>query len=261
MSQDQASDTLTTRAVPSVSSEAVKTARELLPEAWARFVANGPRVPTAEDREAMERERAAKEAERLRRWAACERARLQETVGCRYAHCSFDTFKVNSRKQKAVLDALLGYAKDFPARYRGGTNIVLFGPSGTGKDHLLLGLARVAITEHHTKVRWQSGQELYSALRDAMKEDYPEGDVLSPYLGASVLLLSDPLPPRGELTEYQAASLFRVIDYRYRNLKPTWVTLNVASGEEAEKRMGVQVVDRLRHGALSLHCSWPSFRK
>ncbi len=37
--------------------------------------------------------------------------------------------------------------------------------------------------------------------------------------------------------------------------------MNVSSGEEAEKRIGAQIVDRLRDGALSIVCNWPSHRK
>ncbi len=76
-----------------------------------------------------------------------------------------------------------------------------------------------------------------------------------------MLVLDDVLPPNGVLTEYQASTLHRLIDARYRRCRPTWVTMNAADGAEAERGMGPQVVDRLRHGALALFCSWPSYRK
>jgi hypothetical protein len=55
--------------------------------------------------------------------------------------------------------------------------------------------------------------------------------------------------------------LFRAIDARYRDYRPTWVTINVGGGDEAEDRMGMQLVDRLRDRAVSIHCNWPSHRK
>ena len=57
-------------------------------------------------------------------------------------------------------------------------------------------------------------------------------EYLTRLVAADVLVLDDLLPPGGTLSEYQAS------------------TLNVGSGEEASRGMGVQVADRLRHGRL-----------
>ena len=75
-----------------------------------------------------------------------------------------------------------------------------------------------------------------------------------------MLVLSDPVPPKGELSDYSESILYRIVDARYITMKPTWTTMNVASGEEADRRLGAPIVDRLRHGALCLSCDWPSFR-
>ncbi len=55
--------------------------------------------------------------------------------------------------------------------------------------------------------------------------------------------------------------MFRIVDKRYRENRPTWLTLNVSSGAEAAERIGVQTYDRLRHSAMGLFCNWPSYRK
>ena len=44
-------------------------------------------------------------------------------------------------------------------------------------------------------------------------------------------------------------------------MRPTWISMNVASGEEAESRIGVAIIDRWRDGALTLAFNWPSYRK
>ena len=51
------------------------------------------------------------------------------------------------------------------------------------------------------------------------------------------------------------------IDRRYRDLKATVMTLNVATRKEAEDRLSPNIVDRLAHGAMAIHCNWPSYRR
>jgi DNA replication protein DnaC len=158
------------------------------------------------------------------------------------------------------VDALRQYGDNIEDEVAQGNGIVLFGPSGGGKDHLLIGLARAAI-KARLKVDWDNGQDLYGRFRDAMGSNEPEFVMVREYTAPDVLILSDPLPPQGSLTDFQSATLFRILDARYRICRPTWVTLNVASGAEAESRMGVSLVDRLRHGSLCVWCNWPSYRK
>ena len=85
--------------------------------------------------------------------------------------------------------------------------------------------------------------------------------LLKAWTAPSILSMSDPLPPFGNLTQFQMTTLFQILDFRYRHCKGTWVTLNVAKGAEADERMGKQLADRLRHGAMVLHFDWPSYRK
>ena len=76
-----------------------------------------------------------------------------------------------------------------------------------------------------------------------------------------VLCLSDPLPPVGALTQFQATMLYRLVDARYSRGVPTICTVNVADDAEADERMGVPTWDRLCHGAWKLHCAWPTYRR
>lgn len=122
----------------------------------------------------------------------------------------------------------------------------------------MTGLSRVAVA-NELSVRWVNGSTLYRSMREGMGED--EGELINRYVYPSILYLSDPIPPVGSLTPFQATTLFSIIDARYRDKLPTWSSLNVADGGEAAQRLGSAIADRLRDGAISLSCSWPSFRK
>jgi DNA replication protein DnaC len=128
---------------------------------------------------------------------------------------------------------------------------------------LLLALAHSILADHKhlASFAWITGPALFAQLRDAMDREEPEERVLRPLLRADVLILADPVPPRGTLTEYQGAMIYTLVDGRYRECRPIWCSINVASGQEADERLGSPIVDRLRHGALVGHCDWPTYRR
>lgn len=205
----------------------------------------------------------AKLAERTRRHTEWRKLALK--IGERYAGSDLRKWKcygdtADRNRQKAVVRQVSDYIHQLPERVHAGSGLVLFGPPGTGKDLLASVAMREAILTHGLTVEWVNGAELFGAMRDAIATETPEQRLLSKWIKPKILVLSDPVPPWGDLTEFQAISLFRIIDARYRNNCPTWVTLNVANGAEAAKRMGVQVVSRLRHGAVNCECNWPDFR-
>ncbi len=188
--------------------------------------------------------------------------------GERYEKCTFGNFVVmqsdwslGSRNDRKVAIGLAKeYARDIEANVHTGKNLILFGPSGTGKDHLLMAVARVATLDHGIRVTWHNGMELFADMRDTFGGRTTEKDFISKFTGPSVLAISDPLPPEDKLTPFQVSLLFRIIDRRYSEMKPTWLTLNVKTKAEAAKRLTPQIHDRLRHGACAVECDWESYR-
>lgn len=184
--------------------------------------------------------------------------------GKRYENCRFETYEAKTAAQRDVVAKLEEYAKDSVAQIAAGTNVVLFGPRGTGKDHLLMALAHSCMYWSGCCVRWVNGVDLMEHFRlrafdrPSNIERFMMGESVQ---DSDVLWISDPLPPSGPLSEFQQTELFKLIDKRYSDLKPTWVSLNATSAKDAEERMGAQAVDRLRHGALRLLCNWSSYRE
>jgi DNA replication protein DnaC len=181
-------------------------------------------------------------------------------VGPRYREATLDNYVVSTNEQKAMIEKLRAYASDLPAEVKGGNGILLFGPSGTGKDHALIAIARVAI-ERGCDLRWVNGVDLHAEVRAAIQRDQSDVDFLKRYCSARVLLISDIAPVSGALTDFQAATLYRLVDSRYRRMLPIWASLNAADPAEARARLGAAIVDRLRDGALAIECKWPSHRR
>lgn len=208
----------------------------------------------AKDAESKER------CERIARWQS-----LCSKVGDRYSNCVLARWKYHGDqsqqdRQRAVISRVAEYMRQLPERVQGGCGVLLLGPPGTGKDFLVSALMREGVLAHGMKVEWANGVDLYAAFRDAISGETSEKKLVSQWVVPSVLVLSDPLPPRGALTDFQASMLFRIVDSRYRAMRPTWVTLNVQDRNEACDRMGSQVVSRLADSALTCRCEWQDFR-
>lgn len=238
-----------------------------LDEAIARLPVR--RAPTpeelaaAEDRERREQQQRARDAAlyRQHRWE-----RMLNRLGPRYARglegWEFHGDRSERERQFRILERVKDYAANIARNVRDGTGVVLFGPCGTGKDLMLAHLLRAACVDGGFHVEWRNGMDLFGDVRNGMDGPGPsEGALVETLSAAHVLAISDPIPPWGELTSFQAQVLFRVIDRRYRAGRPTWTTMNTKDGKEAEARISLQIVDRLRDDALCLNCEWPSFRK
>ncbi|WP_153559369.1 ATP-binding protein [Roseimaritima sediminicola] len=203
--------------------------------------------------------------ELLNQWNAACRAWnwLRRDRGKRYADCTFDNYQITNDKQQRVVDKLREYAAD-PKNIENGVGVVLYGTKGCGKDHLLMALAHAMVGLHGICPLWVNGATLHTELK---REDFDDPNRPSSLVRfgndprtAPILWVSDPLPPSGALSEYQQKLILEVIDRRYSSMLPTWTTMNVASGSEAEERLGAQAVDRLCHGSLVLACGWKSYR-
>lgn len=219
------------------------------PEAHARREAADLRWRQDEERERNE--------DRHRAWS-----NLIGLRGVRYNDCRLSTFKTSDSSQKAAIERLTEYGLDIRENFQAGRCIVWFGPPGTGKDHLLMAMARIAIANDY-RVGWKNGAMLWAEFRATMDDDSDRNEIalLKQLTAPDILAISDPLPPVGKLSEYQITSLCNVIDARYSHLKPTWLTLNVANRREAEDRMSPQVVRRIADGSLVIVCNWPPFKQ
>jgi len=186
---------------------------------------------------------------------------FHRAVGERLAEATLENYVCREPGQARVVEALQEYASNIVAEVAAGAGIVLFGPSGSGKDHLLTALGRVAIGKYGLKLRWSNGMDLLGELRDRIAENEAEEQWVKRMARPDVLYISDPIPPRGELTTYQSSMLGRVLDRRHRDRRPTWVSMNVSHSTEADAIMGAPLVDRLKAGAIAAFCNWPSYRK
>jgi DNA replication protein DnaC len=180
---------------------------------------------------------------------------LQAQLGARYSYkrCSLESFKPTNDKQRQVIDKL----KVFDVE--SGRGLIFYGTIGTGKDHLLAAmLYKVAATK---PASWINGPELFGRFRDSFDDDTKESQIIERLVRPAVLGISDPIPIIGESGSWRTEILYRVVDMRYRDLKPTWMTINAESPEDADVKLASPVFDRLREDAELISCFWESYRE
>lgn len=236
----------------------------------ARLAAMSPEEKAAYDRH-LDAQRAAQDQDLARREAADEQRRkaklvesLTADLGPRYhpARCSLDTFRVQDTKaQGPVLARLQALAESLDVTTADGSGLVFIGGVGTGKDHLAAALLYHAAGTFGLTCKWVNGRSTFQASRDAMTRDTTESELIRPLVAPAVLCISDPIPVGGVLTAWNADLLYRVIDERYRQIRPTWLTLNVRSTKEADERLSPPVWDRLRDQCEVIECLWASYRR
>jgi len=189
-----------------------------------------------------------------------ERKRLSTDMGARYANCSLANYSVKFLEQKNAIETVKEFLSGMVEHVKAGRGLILYGSVGTGKDHLLAACMFAAIDAGFSAT-WKNAQSIYEAARDKMDEGGREAEMLKPFLWPTILGLSDPTPPAGDLTGFRVELLWRIADVRYREMKPIWLTMNANSIEECQAKLSVPLWDRLQDNAVCVPCFWPSNRK
>ena len=187
---------------------------------------------------------------------------LLKSLGYRYSNATLESYEVYDDKQRDVVSRLGRFAEAMPDHLRGGGGLLLCGDPGTGKDHLIAALLKLAVMLHGLAVRWHDGGDLFDQMHNAMREESGEAwrrlsaELIKPH----VLALSDPQPPQDALSPAQVRRLRDVVDKRYRAGKSTWLTTNLDQREYAEQLLTKPVMDRLKESSAVILCDWTSYR-
>lgn len=125
--------------------------------------------------------------------------------------------------------------------------LFLFGGVGTGKTTLAAAIVNAALERHGVRGQFWPVVDLIGRLRATADEDRAietEAEVMGQMCLVPLLVLDD--LGANKATEYVEERLFRIVDYRYRQLMPTVVTTNVGLGALDER-----LASRLSDAAVS----------
>ena len=185
-------------------------------------------------------------------------ARFSEAVGVRLASARLHNYEIYDDAQRPVVEDLRKLVGCVGEHIRQGGGLFLYGPTGTGKDHLACALlARAAY--QGVRVERISGAAFFGKMTGSWGRDSCEDEVIEGLTRRKVLLISDPGLPDG-LDAKQRARLYWLVDERSTRGKATWFTVNVASRAEAVSLLGDATFGRAIDNAVRCFCSWGNFR-
>jgi DNA replication protein DnaC len=171
-------------------------------------------------------------------------------------HPKVENYQIKYPAQKPVVTTLLALQRGLAEHITDGRGLILWGPVGTGKDHLLTGVVKVA-AHLGLSARYRNTAGLFGEIAAAaLAEDSSPDAVIRRYTKPSVLCLSDMDIGWKETHQNNLRWLVTARNDEYRS---TWITLNT-NLEILAKRLGPPLWDRLRSKAVILECNWPSWR-
>lgn len=180
----------------------------------------------------------------------------------RFARCSLDSYLISCPGQQTALDVAKDYASNFQKLHGQGVCMVMRGHSGTGKNHLAIGIARSIGEQGYTSCLL-TVSELISRVRatwtrQAKESGESDEDVIRKFAAVDLLILDEIGRQHG--SESEKLTIFQVIDARYRLLLPTILITNLMA-EQIPDFIGMAAYDRLREGGGRLiNFEWKSFR-
>ena len=150
---------------------------------------------------------------------------------------SFENFSLlgYEGEAKELMEKNLNAAKEFAEGFGGeGKNLLLIGPTGTGKTHLSTAIAKVLI-EKGVEVLYDSAQNIVSAFeKDKFKSGYgpyePEG---TKYLECDLLILDD--LGTEFISQFTVSCLYNLLNTRMNKGLSTIISTNLSPKELSEK--------------------------
>jgi DNA replication protein DnaC len=190
------------------------------------------------------------------------RGRLEQLLGeahipARFIGRSLDNFQATTDEQRAALEVVREFVKNFEQHRRKGTTLILSGLPGTGKSHLATA-ALQALMPNHCGL-YTTCMNVIRAVRGTWRKDSPrsETEVLNIYAHVPLLVLDEIGVQYG--TDGEQTILFDVLDRRYRDMQPSILLTNQNQKGFADF-IGERTYDRMRETSTWVPFDWPSFR-
>ena len=183
-----------------------------------------------------------------------------DSFGKRYQKASFSNFD-KSRNKKAW-EACLEWARNFEQHLEDGKGLFITGTVGTGKTHLLAAIsdyiARIFKRKLKTRpwINYVTSTELISQIKNSFESHNTE-EVIEGFEECSLLIIDD--IGTEKITEFSYEQIYKIIDSRYRNMKPVIITSNLNDNEIKEK-LSERIVSRIYETCKGIKLTGKDYR-
>ncbi len=209
--------------------------------------------PTCREEERAEEDRLRK----LEQFVYAHRPRAK--IPRRFEGKTFANYSAKNDGQSKALEVCAGYADDFGDHLKAGRCMLMLGKVGTGKTHLAVAIANFLIHERGISAIYRT----VGGIIDEIRSTYDggkggEAEIMKILVGSDLLVLDEVGATKA--TDFELATLFRIINGRYEQCLPAIIVSNLGP-KELPPALGERCVDRLReNGGLLVPFDWESAR-
>jgi DNA replication protein DnaC len=204
--------------------------------------------------------------------AAQDRARLERAgIPARYRAATFETFEAYNDSLMEARRIAQYWADSYPeiprrVGDRAGRGLVLMGPAGIGKTHLVAVLLKQVITQAGCRGLFYSTKDLLRLIRGSYNAETKttEAQVLDPVLTCELLVLDDLGEER--VTDWVAEMMNTIVNTRYNTGRPIICTTNYADVDDPDEmngllwRIGFRMQSRLHEMCEFIDLAGASYR-
>ena len=162
--------------------------------------------------------------------------------------------------QRKVWNWARDFCQNFQLSVETGLSAIFYGVTGTGKTHLAIGILQ-HVTEKGGTGYYTTVMDMLGRIKSTYSRNADESeDQVIRFLSSVDLLVIDEVGRQMD-TCYETAQLFRLLEKRHRELKPTLLVSNMGLAE-LKAFLGEPIVDRFREGGgVAMLFDWGSGRK
>lgn len=186
--------------------------------------------------------------------------RIREAnIPSRFANATVWNWQHPMDQQQRVWGWAHDYCLDYEIVVATGRSGVFLGSTGTGKTHLAIGILRHIVEKGGTGY-YTTAIDMLARIKATYgkQAEEDEGKVVQMLESVDMLVLDE--VGRQRDTEYENTQLFRILDRRSANMRPTIVVSNLNKASLVAF-LGEALVDRLReNGGAMLTFDWASQR-
>ncbi|MCF6766483.1 ATP-binding protein [Thiotrichales bacterium 19S3-7] len=175
----------------------------------------------------------------------------QSGIRPRFTSANFSNFKAQNANDELNLEIAKNYVQKFQLIKQQGTNLVMHGGTGTGKNYLAVCMMKELIEKFAAKVKILTAYNLIHSINETYSANNTktERQIKNAYLEYDFLVIDEFDINRG--SDSDNLQLFDVINRRYEEMLPTAIISNLDRDKLIQK-VGQRVMSRLLDGSLTM---------